>query len=77
MSDRSLERARAVKQRALEVFSKLGDVVGVGLTRIGDEYGIKVNLGSAVKDESTLPSEVDGVPVKVEVVGAIRKRPAP
>jgi hypothetical protein len=77
MSDRSLERARAAKPRALEMFSKLGDVVGVGLTRIGDEYGIKVNLASAVKDESTLPTEVDGVPVKVEVVGAIRKRAAP
>ena len=77
MSDKSLDRARAVKPRALEVFSKLGDVVGVGLTRIGDVYGIKVNLASAVKDESTLPREVDGVPVKVEVVGTIRKRPAP
>jgi hypothetical protein len=77
MSDKSLDRARAVKPRALEVFSKLGDVVGVGLTRIGDVYGIKVNLASAVKDESTLPREVDGVPVKVEVVGTIRKRRAP
>jgi hypothetical protein len=77
MSDKSLDRARAVKPRALEVFSKLGEVVGVGLTRIGDVYGIKVNLASAVKDESTLPREVDGVPVKVEVVGTIRKRRAP
>ena len=66
-----------MSDRSLEMFSKLGDVVGVGLTRIGDEYGIKVNLASAVKDESTLPTEVDGVPVKVEVVGAIRKRAAP
>jgi hypothetical protein len=74
MDDPSLERARAAKARALEVFSRLGEVVGIGLTRIGDVYGLKVNLGSAPKERSALPSEVDGVPVKVEVVGPIRKR---
>jgi hypothetical protein len=74
MDDPSLERARAAKAHALEVFSRLGEVVGIGLTRIGDEYGLKVNLGSAPKERSALPSEVDGVRVKVEVVGPIRKR---
>jgi hypothetical protein len=74
MIDQSLDRARAAKAHALEVFSRFGDVVGVGLTRIGDHYGIKVNFSSAVSDESVLPREVDGVPVKVEVVGAIRKQ---
>ena len=72
MDEQSLERARAAKARALEVFSKLGDVVGVGVTRIDDEYGIKVNLSSAAA--GALPNEVDGVKVKVEVVGTLRKR---
>lgn len=76
MDDESLERARAAKERTLELFSKLGDVVGIGLTRIDDQYGLKVNLSSARKDLSSLPREVDGVRVKVEVVGTIRKRPA-
>ena len=76
MDDASLERARAAKARALEVFAKLGDVVGVGLTTIGDGYGLKVNLGTAPKDMSALPHEVDGVRVKVEIVGPIRKRPS-
>ena len=74
MADESLERARAAKTRALELFSKLGDVVGIGVTRIDDQYGLKVNLSSAPKDASALPREVDGVRVKVEVVGTIRKR---
>ena len=77
MDDASLERARAAKERALELFSKLGDVVGIGLTRIGDQYGLKINLSSAPKDSNSLPGEVDGVRVKVEVVGTIRKRPVP
>lgn len=76
MDDASLERARAAKGHALKLFSKLGDVVGIGLTRIDDQYGLKVNLSSTPKDLSLLPREVDGVRVKVEVVGTIRKRPA-
>ena len=61
MDDLSLERARAAKQRALAVFSKFGKVVGIGLTTIDDEYGLKINFDSAPKDLSALPREVDGV----------------
>ena len=67
-----LDRARAAKARAHAVFSKLGDVVGVGITTIGSKYGLKINL--AAPSRSKLPTEVDGVPVRVEVVGNIRKR---
>jgi len=75
MADLStLARARAAKARAHEVFSKLADVVGVGITTIGSEYGLKVNVSSPPPSSNTLPSEVDGVPVRVEVVGKIRKQ---
>jgi hypothetical protein len=75
MADLStLDRARAAKARAHEVFSKLADVVGVGITTIGSEYGLKVNLSSPPLSSKTLPSEVDGVPVRVEVVGELRKQ---
>lgn len=68
----TLDKARAAKARAQKVFSKLADVVGVGITTIGSEYGLKVNLSS--EPTKDLPKEVDGVPVRVEVVGKIRKR---
>ena len=75
MADLSkLDRARAAKARAHKVFSKLADVVGVGITTIGSEYGLKVNVSSPPPSSTTLPKEVDGVPVRVEVVGKIRKR---
>lgn len=75
MADLStLDRARAAKARAHQVFSKLADVVGVGITTIGSEYGLKVNISSPPPSSKTLPKEVDGVPVRVEVVGKIRKR---
>jgi hypothetical protein len=70
----TLDRARAAKARAHEVFSKLADVVGVGITTIGSEYGLKVNLSSPPPSLKDLPTEVDGVPVRVEVVGKIRKQ---
>jgi len=69
-----LDRARAAKARAHAVFSKLGDVVGVGITTIGSQYGLKINLASPPPTSSELPTEVDGVPVRVEVVGRLRKR---
>lgn len=75
MTERSpLDRARAAKAHAHTVFSKLGKVVGVGITTIGSEYGLKINLASQPPTSTELPTEVDGVPVRVEVVGRIRKQ---
>jgi hypothetical protein len=70
----TLDEARAAKARALEVFGHLATVVGVGITRIGGGYGVKVNLREPPTSRATLPETVDGVPVRVEVVGTIRKR---
>jgi hypothetical protein len=71
--DPGLQRARAAKARAKQRFSRYGNVSGIGVTRIAGVYGIKVNLACAPTTEK-LPTEIDGVPVKVEVVGRIRKR---
>jgi hypothetical protein len=75
MDAASLTQARAAKATALKIFSQLGQVVGVGLVKLGDGYGVKVNLQSHPKT-AALPSSVDGVPVTVEVTGPIRKRPS-
>ena len=69
-----LDQARAAKARAHGVFSKLGEVVGVGITTIGSKYGLKINLASQPEKATELPTEVDGVPVRVEVVGRIHKQ---
>ena len=70
----TLQEARAAKTRALQISERLAPVVGVGITRIGDGYGIKVNLRETPVAGARLPNNVDGVPVQVEVVGEIRKR---
>ena len=68
----TLDEARAAKAK---VAAWLADpsVVGVGITRIGDGYGIKVNLSHIVSDD-LIPEDIDGVPVRSEVVGKIKKR---
>ncbi|MFN0016702.1 MAG: hypothetical protein ACKVP0_00500 [Pirellulaceae bacterium] len=68
----TLEEARAAKPKAAALLAAL-PVVGVGITRIGDGYGLKVNLSEIVAT-GAVPEQVDGVPIKTEMVGTIRKR---
>jgi hypothetical protein len=58
----------------LAAFEHLATVVGVGVTHVDGGYGVKVNLQASPADNVALPSSVDGVPVRVEVVGTIHKR---
>lgn len=74
MNPTTLEKARAAKTRALDVFRREATVVGVGITRIDGGYGVKVNLQSPPGPGAKLPESIDDVPVRVEVVGQIRKR---
>jgi hypothetical protein len=69
----SLTRARAAKKRVVAEFSHLSCVTGVGITRLGDDYAVKVNVSERV-DPGELPAEIDGVRVCVEVTGKIRAR---
>ena len=69
-----LEKAQAAKRSALRRFEKLGKVTGVGITRVNGEYALKVNLSEPVKPGTELPTDIDGVPVRVEVTGTIRTR---
>ena len=74
MKAASLEAARAAKGKAASAFRGVGEIVGVGLVSIGDGYGIKVNLAKAPeKGLSSVPKQMNGVPVHFEVVGTITK----
>jgi hypothetical protein len=74
MNTCTLSQARAAKQQALKTLATLAPVTGIGITRIDQGYGLKVNLERA--PAAPLPSDVDGVPVRVEVVGKISKHRA-
>lgn len=69
----ALSRARKAKNKLARTLHARDDIAGIGLTMVGDALGVKVNLTVAPTGPA-LPASVDGVPVVVEVVGAIRKR---
>jgi len=68
----TLEEARAAKQKAAQVLSGL-PLAGIGITRVGEGFGLKVNLSKRVCVEQ-MPTQMDGVPIIAEVVGEIRKQ---
>ncbi len=70
----TLDRAQAAKRAALQRFERLGKVTGVGITRVHGEYAVKVNLSEAIDPGVEVPTDVDGVPVCIEVIGTIRPR---
>jgi hypothetical protein len=69
----SLERARAAKKAALQRFRKLASLTGVGITRVDGEYAVKLNLREP-EPGMKFPANINGVPLRVEVTGAIRSR---
>lgn len=69
----TLQQARAAKAKVIKLIGKHPDVNGIGVTPIGDGYGVKLNLvKGALADR--IPREIDGVPVRVETVGRITER---
>jgi hypothetical protein len=75
-ASRTLEQARAAKKAAQSVFARLAKGAAIGITRRGRGYGLKVNVPHPLRADAVAPTEIGGVPVKIEVVGPIRKRAA-
>lgn len=76
MSSTALDKARDAKRIAPDRLKRMGlhGVVGVGLVRVGDGCGLKVNLSRKPPESVTLPRSLGGVRLRFEVVGAVRKR---
>ncbi|MBZ2195501.1 hypothetical protein [Occultella gossypii] len=69
MSD--LAQARAAKEHLAAEVGERDGVVGIGLERLPDGYGVRVNVRDAHAAEQ-VPATVDGVDVRIVVVGTIR-----
>jgi hypothetical protein len=70
----TIDEARAAKVKAVEMLKDAPAVVGVGIAKLDRGYCLKINLSQETGEAQSLPTSIDGVPVRVEVVGAIRKR---
>lgn len=63
----TVEQARQAKKQVSTLLRDVPEVNGVGVTRIGDGWAVRVNLLSV--PARSVPSMVDGVPVESQVVG--------
>ena len=72
----TLAQARAAKKKIAKILDGDPSVTGIGITRIGLSYGVKLNFLERTPSAEKVPHEIDGVPVKVETVGRISKRAA-
>ena len=70
----TLEQARKAKQIARTLLENVPGLNGIGITSEGSGYAVKVNLNGM--ESPSIPVEIEGVPVKVETIGTIRKIPA-
>jgi hypothetical protein len=70
----SLEQARAAKESAKALLAALPGVVGVGITKVGEDYAVKVNLREPLPAGVSAPERIGDVQVCVEMVGRITKR---
>lgn len=73
----SLERAKLAKSRVAEVLGQSGlfEIVCVGICQVGEGHGVKVGVKAMPRLRGgTVPQEVDGVPLVIEVIGRIEAR---
>ncbi len=71
MTPASLERAIAAKARLNEMLRESPDICGLGIAALPNGFAVKLNLTRSPQP-GTIPDDVDGVPVIVDVVGSIR-----
>jgi hypothetical protein len=69
----TLDEARSAKRKAARRLARVPQVNGIGVTRTESGYGLKVSLAEAVP-AGVIPDAVDGVPLRTEIVGPIRRR---
>jgi hypothetical protein len=69
----TLLQARSARRKAARRLAGVPQVNGIGVVRMETGYGLKVNLAEEV-GAGVIPEAVDGVPLRAEVVGRIRRR---
>jgi hypothetical protein len=69
----TLQQARDAKQELRAKLRAELPIVGVGITRRGADYAVKINLARQPAGVD-LPTDWHGVPILFEVVGALKAR---
>ena len=72
MPEVTLDQAQAAKAAAVRRFKGIGEVVGIGITRVSGRYAVKINLSRPPPADVEFPPDIEGVAVHIEIVGRIR-----
>ncbi len=75
MGATDLTRAQAAQNYLAKTLAGHPEVNGIGIARADGGYVLKVNVRTE-RARNSIPTEVDGVAVRVQTVGRIRKRQA-
>ncbi len=70
---KTMAKATAAQRKLQRRVAGIREVNGIGITRVDEGFCLKLNLSAQVRG-TALPDEIDGIPVRVEVVGPIRAR---
>jgi hypothetical protein len=70
----TIDDARRAKGAAKAALIGVPGVVGIGITKVGKDYALKVNLKEPLSAGVKIPHRIKGVMVAVEVVGPIHPR---
>jgi len=74
VAEEELEKARAAKEKLKRLLSGVPEVSGIGITRLGEAYALKVNLACDLGDPALIPEEVNGLRVLKHVTGRITRQ---
>ena len=66
-----MDKATKAKAKLRELLRASGVQAACGITKSGGDYAVKVNLSEPAKCGS-LPREIDGIAVIVEVIGPVK-----
>ncbi len=67
-----IEEARSAKRKVAELLRNVPQLAGLGITRVGRHFAVKLNLSGPLTDDIEIPRNIDGVPIQIEFVGKIR-----
>lgn len=73
MGTTDLTRAQAAQDHLAQTLADHPEVNGIGIARADGGYVLKVNIRTEHARDA-IPAEIDGVAIRVQTVGRIRKR---
>ena len=66
-----MERAAKAKAKLRDQLRAAGVQAACGITKADGDYAVKVNLSEPI-EIGTLPREIDGIAVVIEVIGPVK-----